>query len=75
MNINDTDIIIIDTIDAYQIEDGDQIIVDDEPLENVTVQDDPEDNDGIIVTGFSWETGDKVVHTLPFDYHVQMWAV
>lgn len=73
-NLND-DIIVHDTIDADQIEDGDQIIIDGEPLEGVTVTDDVDDFDGIRVTGFSWETGDEVIHVLPFDYSVELWSV
>lgn len=71
----DTHIIVTDTIDADQIEDGDQIIVDGEALEGVTVHDDESDNDGIVVRGFSWETGDSVEHTLPYDYRVDLWSV
>lgn len=71
----ETDIIVQDTIDADQIEDGDQIIVDGEALEGVTVHDDPNDPDGVIVKGFSWETGDAVEHTLPYDYRVDIWSV
>ena len=63
------------TITADQIENGDQIIVDNDELENVTVEDDPEDINGVIVKGYSEETGDIVTYTLPFDYEVQVWAV
>lgn len=70
-----TDAIVTDTIDADQIEDGDQIIVDGEHLEGVTVSADPDDVDAVIITAFSWETGDRVTHTLPYDYPVDLWAV
>lgn len=73
-NLN-SDIIVHDTIDADQIEDGDQIIIDGEPIEGVTVHDDPSDPDAVIVKGFSWETGDAVEHTLPYDYSVDVWSV
>lgn len=73
-NLN-SDIIVNDTIDADQIEDGDQIIIDGEPLENVTVSEDPNDDEAVIVTGFSWEDGGKVVHVLPYNYRVDVWNV
>lgn len=62
-------------VTADQIEDGDQIIVDGDALENVTVHDDPDDINGVIVKGFSEDTGDEAVYTLPFDYEVEVWAV
>jgi hypothetical protein len=65
---------ILYNIEADQIEDGDQIVVDNDYLENVTVLD-GEDINEIIVKGFSEDTGDIAEYALPFDYTVSVWAV
>jgi hypothetical protein len=70
-----TDAIIHDTIQADQIEDGDQILVDGDHLENVRVDSDPEDIDAVVVTGYSFDSGDAVTYTLPYDYDVQVWSL
>lgn len=64
-----------DTITADQIEPGDQIIVDGDFVERVAVHESDVDIDEIIVTGFSYESGDAVTYSLPFDYEVGLWAV
>jgi hypothetical protein len=66
---------ILYTIDADQIEDGDQILIDGDPLENVTVSDDPMDDFAVVIKGFSNDTGDVETYTVPFDYPVEVWAV
>lgn len=65
---------IIDTIDAWQIEVGDQILVDNDPIE-VKRTDENQDDYSIVVTGWSHDSGDDVEYTLPFDYTVEVWAV
>lgn len=64
---------IIDTIQADQIEDGDQILYGDDPLENVRVLDDSDDT--IIIEGFSNLTGGNEVYNLHFAETVYVWAV
>jgi hypothetical protein len=63
---------IYDTIQADQIEDGDQIIVDGDPLERVRVHDSEE---GIWVVGESVNTGDRETYFLTPDADVDLWAV
>lgn len=75
MNKTKSDIIVTDTIDADQIEIGDQIIVNAEPIEVDTISDTPDDSDGIRVSGFSWEDGDRVTHDLHYSERVDLWAV
>lgn len=65
---------IYDTITADQIENGDQIIVDGTPYENVRVLD-SDDIDEVRIVGYSEDEGDDVTLSLPFDYAVDLWAV
>lgn len=65
---------ILDTIDADQIEVGDQILIDGDPIE-VDDLGETEDDSEIIVYGFSHESGDRVNIPLPYDYRVDVWAV
>lgn len=65
---------ILDTIDADQIEVGDQILIDGDPIE-VDDLGETEDDSEIIVYGFSHESGDRVSIPLPYDYRVDVWAV
>lgn len=71
----DNDYSIIDTITADQIENGDQIIIDGDLIEGAIAQESETDNDEIIVTGFSWESGDAVRYELPYDYTVEVWSL
>lgn len=66
--------IITDTIQADQIEDGDQIVIDGDPIEVTSVEESEDDMDEIVVKGFSHDTGDSVQYPLPFDYYVDMWG-
>ena len=66
---------IIDTIAAEQIEDGDQILVFGDPLENVRVEGDPDDLYSVLVTGFSNNTGDTQSYSLNYTDIVEVWAV
>jgi hypothetical protein len=65
---------IIDTIQADQIEVGDQILVDGDPIE-VRSLPDTYDLDEVVVVGYSHETGGIETYSLPFDYDVEIWAV
>lgn len=65
---------ITDTIDADQIEVGDQIIVDGEPIEVSHILD-SDDNDGIVVRGFSWDDGGSVEREMHYSERVDVWAV
>lgn len=67
------DIIITDTIQAYQIETGDQILVGTDALENVTVLDDTLDE--IIISGFSNDSGDRETYNLHPDDTVHVWSI
>lgn len=66
---------IIDTMQAWQISDGDQIVVDNDHIEVKTFREDDSDNDAVIVTGYSHDSGDSVEYTLPFDYDVDVWGI
>lgn len=73
--MNENDIIIIDTIDADQIEVGDQIVLDGEYIEVSFVGDDPADDSAVLVNGYSWDEGDFVANSLPYDYRVDVWGL
>ena len=75
MNISDTDISVYDSIQADQIEVGDQIIVDGDPIEVTYVSESEIDDTEIIVRGFSHESGDAANYSLPFDYDVDLWTI
>lgn len=66
---------ILFSVQADQIEVGDQILVDGDPIEVTGVADDVEDAAGVIVWGFSHDSGDSETYTLPFDYDVDVWSV
>lgn len=63
---------IYDTIKADSIEAGDQIIIDGNPIEVNEVED--EDN-FVVVKGFSHEAGDNVTIVLEFDEFVDLWGI
>jgi len=76
MENNETDIIIIDTIDADQIEVGDQILIDGDPIEVDDFHDGTtEDDSEVVVHGFSHESGDRVTVSLPYNYRVDVWSL
>lgn len=67
---------VYDTITADQIEVGDQILVDGDPVEVNDVGEDPEAPlEGIRVVGYSHESGDTVTYDLWFGDHVDLWSV
>ena len=65
---------IYDTINADQIEIGDQIIVDGDALTVVDIRE-TDDIDEIVVIGDSYESGDRETYSLTADYAVDLWAV
>lgn len=69
-----TDEIILDTITADQIEDGDQIKVDGTLYERVTILDST-DPDEVRVRAYSDDEGDMVTLELPYDYPVETWSL
>lgn len=71
-----SDIQVFDTIQADQIEVGDQILVDGDPIEVTFVGPDPFNTlEGVRVSGYSHEFGDTVVYDLYFSDSVDLWSV
>lgn len=71
-----SDIQIIDTVDADEVEVGDQILIDGDPVEVTWVGDDPEAPlEGVRITGWSHESGDTVTYDLWFGDRVDLWGV
>jgi hypothetical protein len=68
------DINIIDSISADTIANGDQIIVQGDPIEvrGITYTD---DIDEVIVKGWSWTEGDVVEHSLYADDYFDVWVL
>lgn len=64
--------IIYDTVRADEIEDGDQIYYNSDPLENVTRRDTAT---LVVVKGYSHNTGDTVEYPLAPDQLVELWSV
>lgn len=62
-----------DTVPAYSVEDGDQIIINGDPLEDVIVFD--EGATEIVITGVSNNTGDRETYKVSPDALVDLWAV
>ena len=69
------DINITDTINADQIEDGDQIAVNGDHLENVVIDGDPNDPDAVVITGWSVNTGDLETYSVRYDTDVDVWSI
>lgn len=69
------DIQILDTIQADQIEDGDQIAVYGDHLEDVTISDHATDPDLIVVMGYSHDEGDRVAYDVRYSDSVDVWSV
>jgi acyl-CoA hydrolase len=64
---------VYDTIAAYQVEAGDQILVNGvDPVEVKTMV---ESGEAIMVKGYSHSTGDTVVYLLDPDTEVSLWAL
>lgn len=65
---------VYDTIQADQIEVGDQIIIDGEEVTVVEIRE-TNDNSEVVVIADSFESGDRETYSLPYDYDVDLWAV
>lgn len=65
---------VIDSVPAYSIEKGDQVIIDDDPVE-VTEVLDGDDPDEIIVRGYSHESGDRIEYPLYADDSFDLWTI
>ena len=65
---------VIDSIAAWQIAEGDQVIIEGDPIE-VTATFDGDDPDEIIVKGYSHESGDRVTYSLYADDSFDLWTV
>lgn len=66
--------IIIDTVPAYAIEVGDQIIVDGDHIEVNSITD-TDDLDEIVVHGYSHTSGDYETYSLFADDLFEVWAI
>lgn len=66
---------IYDTIMVNSVEVGDQILIDGDPIEVTEVGEDVNDADGVIIKGFSHDSGDTATYEMPWDYEVSLWAV
>lgn len=64
-----------DFILADEIEDGDQISINGDLLENVRVSGDPDDINIVIVTGWSHNSGDTATYHLNYDDDVELWSL
>ena len=71
MNI---DVNIIDTVPAFSIEAGDQILVDGDPIEVKRIEE-TDDVDEVVVIGYSHDTGDTERYSLYADDTYDVWAV
>lgn len=65
---------IIDNIPAWSIVEGDQILIDGDPIEVKTVEE-TSDNDEIIVMGYSHETGDSERYSLYAHDTFSIWSM
>lgn len=64
------------TVQAHEIEPGDQIIIDLEPIEVTSVEDDPEAPlEGIRIKGYSHDTGDTVTYDVYFADEFEVWGI
>lgn len=66
---------VIDSIAAWQIDEGDQIIVEGDPIEVAVVIHSTTDPDEILVAGYSHESGDYVEYPLYADDSFDLWTV
>ena len=61
-------------VDADQIEVGDQILVDGDPIE-VTDLPESDDPDAVVIVGYSHESGDKVRYEVLFSDSFSVWGI
>ncbi len=70
-----SDLTIIDTVSADSLEEGDQITFRDRAyVEIMTVRAVVDEGDSILITGDSWQSGDKVTYILDPDRTVDLWT-
>lgn len=76
--MTDNDITVQDTVRADQVEEGDNIAflpVGGEVQELMYVTKKVDSGDSILLTGESYQSGDRVTYILPFDHQVDLWTV
>lgn len=66
---------IVDNLRADHVEVGDQIIIDGDLIEVSFVGDMDDDPDGVIIKGYSNESGDLVTHEVYFGDAFDVWTV
>ena len=71
MNTTET---VYDSISADTIEVGDQIIIDNEPIEVRSISE-TEDPDEIVIRGYSHDTGDVEQFSLYADDYYDLWSI
>lgn len=69
-----SDIQIFDTIAAWQVEVGDQVVIDGELIE-VSAVEETDDIDEIVISGYSNDTGDFAHYSVCYDEELEMWGV
>lgn len=70
-----SDLTIIDTVSADSLEEGDQITFRDRAyVEIMTVRAVVDEGDSILITGDSWQSGDKATYILDPDRMVDLWT-
>lgn len=63
---------VYDVITASQIENGDQIIINGDPIE--ITKEPIEEGEAVLISGYSHISGDTVIYTLPYDREVELWT-
>lgn len=69
-----SEIVIIDTVPASSLEEGDQIVIEGDLVEIRAVRE-TDDIDEVVVTGYSNETGDVEHYSLYADDYFDLWGV
>ena len=71
------DFTVYDTVRADQVEEGDNIAflpIDGEVQEVMAVTRKVDSGDSILLTGDSYQSGDRVTYILAFDHEVDLWT-
>jgi len=72
--IDTDDIQTIDTVPAYSLEEGDQVIVEGDLIEIRSIQE-TDDPDEIVIRGYSHTDGDTVTLSLFADDTYDLWSI